>query len=86
VHACRQEAVVIIESDVNKEVMVTWCYPSVTPLELEAVLVAQAEPLIGHAAIVASKAAGRKPSTQYFTRYGRTWAYGFVPMDVVLCL
>ena len=66
----------IIESDINKEVMVAWCYPSVTPVELEAALVAQAEPLISHAAIVATKASGRKPSTQYFTRYGRSWAYG----------
>ncbi len=71
------QAVVIIESDVNRDVMAVWSYPSMTPVDIEGVLVAQAEPFISHSAVAAAKASGRKPSSQYFTRYGGVWTYGY---------
>jgi hypothetical protein len=70
------EAVAIVECDVNRDILVAWSYPSVTP-ELEKVVIAQAEPFISHTAVAAATTAARK-SVPYFTRFGRSWLYGCV--------
>ncbi len=67
------QAVAIVEHDTNNDVMLTWCYPSLAPVELEKVIVAQAEPFL-----LGSKAAalGDAKRATYFTRFGSTWLYG----------
>jgi hypothetical protein len=72
------EGVAIVESDVNKEVMVVWSYPGVTGTPLEAAMAAQAEVFCGHAAVEAAAQPGRKPSAAYFSKHGGTWMYGCV--------
>lgn len=69
------QAVAIVEHDTNNDVMLAWCYPSLAPVELEAVVVAQAEPFL-----TGSKAAapGDTKRASYFTRFGASWLYGCV--------
>jgi hypothetical protein len=62
----------IVELDTNKDVLLTWCYPSLVPIELEKVVVAQAEPIL-----TAKPLVGPDPKrTAYFTRFGGLWTYG----------
>jgi hypothetical protein len=40
------QCVAVVEKDTGKDVMLTWCYPGLSPLELEGVIVSQAEPFL----------------------------------------
>lgn len=67
-------AVAIVELDTNKDVLLSWCYPSLVPVELEKVVPAQAEPILLQKPLVGAEA----KRTSYFTRYGGYWLYGYV--------
>lgn len=74
-------SVAIVELDTNKDVLLTWCYPSLVPVELEKVVVAQAEPIL-----TAKPLVGPDPKrTAYFTRFAGLWTYGYVWFSHRVC-